>query len=93
MLSIADLSGGNQQKAVLTKMLLPHPKIVIFDEPTRGVDVGAKYEIYKLMFDLAKQGMAIVMGVVRTARSARHQRSRARDRRGQAARGTSSTRG
>ena len=61
MLSIADLSGGNQQKAVLTKMLLPHPKVVIFDEPTRGVDVGAKYEIYKLMFDLAKKGMAIVM--------------------------------
>jgi D-xylose transport system ATP-binding protein len=42
-------------------MLLPNPKIVIFDEPTRGVDVGAKYEIYKLMFDLAKKGMAIVM--------------------------------
>jgi D-xylose transport system ATP-binding protein len=61
MLSIADLSGGNQQKAVLTKMLLPNPKVVIFDEPTRGVDVGAKYEIYKLMFDLAKRGMAIVM--------------------------------
>jgi D-xylose transport system ATP-binding protein len=61
MLSIASLSGGNQQKAVLTKMLLTDPKVLILDEPTRGVDVGAKYEIYKLIFQLAKRGVAIVM--------------------------------
>src|SRR6185437_9680295 len=60
-LSIANLSGGNQQKAVLTRVLLTEPKVLILDEPTRGVDVGAKYEIYKLVFALAKQGMAIVV--------------------------------
>ena len=58
---ITSLSGGNQQKAVLAKMLLTRPKILILDEPTRGVDVGAKYEIYKLMFELVKQGMSIIM--------------------------------
>jgi D-xylose transport system ATP-binding protein len=60
-LPITSLSGGNQQKAVLSKMLLTRPQVLILDEPTRGVDVGAKYEIYKLMFELAKQGMAIIM--------------------------------
>jgi D-xylose transport system ATP-binding protein len=60
-LSIAHLSGGNQQKAVLTRVLLTEPKVLILDEPTRGVDVGAKFEIYKLIFALAKQGMAIVV--------------------------------
>ncbi len=60
-LPITSLSGGNQQKAVLSKMLLTKPKILILDEPTRGVDVGAKYEIYKLMFELVKQGMSIIM--------------------------------
>jgi D-xylose transport system ATP-binding protein len=60
-LPITSLSGGNQQKAVLSKMLLTKPKILILDEPTRGVDVGAKFEIYQLMFDLAAQGMSIIM--------------------------------
>ncbi|MYM33516.1 D-xylose ABC transporter ATP-binding protein [Duganella sp. FT94W] len=60
-LPITGLSGGNQQKAVLSKMLLTKPKILILDEPTRGVDVGAKFEIYQLMFDLAKQGVSIIM--------------------------------
>lgn len=60
-LPIRGLSGGNQQKAVLSKMLLPNPKVLILDEPTRGVDVGAKYEIYKLMFELVKQGLSIIM--------------------------------
>ncbi|WP_237154037.1 xylose ABC transporter ATP-binding protein [Oryzibacter oryziterrae] len=61
LLPIASLSGGNQQKAVVAKMLLPEPKVLILDEPTRGIDVGAKYEIYKLIFELAKQGVAILM--------------------------------
>jgi len=60
-LPITALSGGNQQKAVLAKMLLTGPKVLILDEPTRGVDVGAKFEIYKLMLELAAQGIAIVM--------------------------------
>ena len=60
-LAIVGLSGGNQQKAVLTKMLLPKPKVLILDEPTRGVDVGSKYDIYKLMFELAAKGVAIIM--------------------------------
>jgi D-xylose transport system ATP-binding protein len=60
-LSITSLSGGNQQKAVLSKMLLTRPKVLILDEPTRGVDVGAKFEIYRLMLELAAQGMAIIM--------------------------------
>jgi len=55
------LSGGNQQKVVISKWLLSSPKVLIMDDPTRGVDVGAKYEIYKLMNDLAEQGIAIIM--------------------------------
>ncbi|MCY4063405.1 MAG: sugar ABC transporter ATP-binding protein [Chloroflexi bacterium] len=55
------LSGGNQQKVVLAKWLETHPAIVILDEPTRGVDVGAKFEIYKLMRQLNDRGIAIVM--------------------------------
>ncbi len=57
----ANLSGGNQQKVVLAKWLSLEPKLLIFDEPTRGIDVGAKAEIYQLMCDLAKSGVAIVM--------------------------------
>lgn len=55
------LSGGNQQKVVLSKWLLSNPKILILDEPTRGIDVGSKSEIYKLMNELTAQGMAILM--------------------------------
>lgn len=58
---VASLSGGNQQKVVLAKWLLKAPKVLILDEPTRGIDVGAKYEIYKLMCDLAGQGVAVIM--------------------------------
>jgi D-xylose transport system ATP-binding protein len=60
-LPITALSGGNQQKAVLARMLLTGPKVLILDEPTRGVDVGAKFEIYKLMLELAAQGISIIM--------------------------------
>jgi ribose transport system ATP-binding protein len=58
---VANLSGGNQQKVVLSKTLAANTRILIFDEPTRGIDVGAKQEIYKLMVDLANQGKAIIM--------------------------------
>jgi len=55
------LSGGNQQKVVIAKWLMSGPKILIMDDPTRGVDVGAKYEIYKLMNELAERGISIIM--------------------------------
>ncbi|WP_348519694.1 sugar ABC transporter ATP-binding protein [Aureimonas sp. ME7] len=58
---VAQLSGGNQQKVVIAKWLATDPRILILDEPTRGVDVGAKTEIHKLMNQLARQGLAIVM--------------------------------
>lgn len=55
------LSGGNQQKVVLGKWLAARPKVLILDEPTRGVDVNAKYEIYRTINELAKEGIAIIM--------------------------------
>jgi ribose transport system ATP-binding protein len=55
------LSGGNQQKVVLAKWLAMRPKVMIFDEPTRGIDIGAKFEIYKLMRQLANNGVAVLM--------------------------------
>ena len=55
------LSGGNQQKVVLAKCLATKPEILIMDEPTRGIDVGSKSEIYKIINDLAKQGVSIIM--------------------------------
>lgn len=58
---VKNLSGGNQQKVVLAKWLAVKPKVLILDEPTRGVDVGAKQEIYALMHEMTRQGMAIVM--------------------------------
>ncbi|MCW9699894.1 MULTISPECIES: D-xylose ABC transporter ATP-binding protein [unclassified Avibacterium] len=60
-LAIGRLSGGNQQKAILAKCLLLNPKILILDEPTRGIDIGAKYEIYKLISQLAQQGVAVIV--------------------------------
>ena len=58
---VGNLSGGNQQKIVIAKWLLNDPDIIILDEPTRGIDVGAKYEIYQLIIDLAKQGKTVIM--------------------------------
>jgi ribose transport system ATP-binding protein len=55
------LSGGNQQKVVLSKWLAAAPRVIIFDEPTRGIDVGAKSEIHRLMRDLANNGTGILM--------------------------------
>jgi ribose transport system ATP-binding protein len=59
--AVAELSGGNQQKVVLAKWLAINPKVVILDEPTRGIDVGAKAEVYHLMQELAKRGVGILM--------------------------------
>lgn len=61
LLPVESLSGGNQQKVVIAKWLMSGPKVLIMDDPTRGVDVGAKYEIYKLMNELAEQGISIIM--------------------------------
>ena len=58
---ISNLSGGNQQKVIVSRWLANDPDILIMDEPTRGIDVGAKHEIYEIMRSLAKQGKAIIM--------------------------------
>ncbi|MDR1390618.1 MAG: sugar ABC transporter ATP-binding protein [Treponema sp.] len=58
---IRDLSGGNQQKVLFARWLLTEPEILILDEPTRGIDVGAKFEIYNIIIDLAKQGKCVIM--------------------------------
>ena len=58
---VTTLSGGNQQKVVLSKWMFTEPDVLILDEPTRGIDVGAKYEIYKLIHELADQGKAVIM--------------------------------
>lgn len=55
------MSGGNQQKVCLGKWLFVKPDVLILDEPTRGIDVGAKYEIYTIMTQLVRQGMSIIM--------------------------------
>jgi len=57
----ARLSGGNQQKVMLSKWLNVNPKLLILDEPTRGIDVGAKVEVHDMINDLAKQGLAVIM--------------------------------
>ena len=59
--TVANLSGGNQQKVMIGRWLATSPKILILDEPTRGVDVGAKAEIYEIMNMLTKQGVSIIM--------------------------------
>jgi putative multiple sugar transport system ATP-binding protein len=58
---VGKLSGGNQQKVVLSKWLFTDPDVLILDEPTRGIDVGAKEEIYRLLNELARQGKSIIM--------------------------------
>ncbi len=59
--NVGNLSGGNQQKVLLAKWMFADPDVLILDEPTRGIDVGAKYEIYKIIVDLARQGKGIIM--------------------------------
>ena len=59
--AVGNLSGGNQQKVLLAKWMFADPDVLILDEPTRGIDVGAKYEIYCIMNDLVAQGKSVVM--------------------------------
>ena len=58
---IRSLSGGNQQKVILGRWLLTEPEVLLLDEPTRGIDVGAKYEIYQLILDLANKGKVVIV--------------------------------
>jgi ABC-type sugar transport system ATPase subunit len=58
---VHQLSGGNQQKVILSKILLAEPRVIFLDEPTKGIDVGAKSEIYRLIFDLARDGVSFVL--------------------------------
>jgi erythritol transport system ATP-binding protein len=58
--SIGSLSGGNQQKVVIGKMLATQPKVILLDEPSRGIDIGAKAEVFKLLAERAKQGLAVI---------------------------------
>ena len=58
---IRQLSGGNQQKVIISRWILKNPRVIIMDEPTRGIDVGAKQEVYKIMEELAGMGMAIIL--------------------------------
>jgi ribose transport system ATP-binding protein len=58
---IETLSGGNQQKVVIGKWLATEPRILLLDEPTRGIDIGAKQDIYRLIFDFAARGLGIVV--------------------------------
>ena len=67
---IRSLSGGNQQKVIIGRWLLTEPDVLLLDEPTRGIDVGAKYEIYQLILDLANKGQDGHHGFVRNARAA-----------------------
>ena len=75
--SSASLSGGNQQKVLLSRLLQPKPRVVILDEPTRGVDIGAKSEIYRIIDELARERHRDRLHLVRAARGDRHRRSRA----------------
>jgi inositol transport system ATP-binding protein len=59
--AIGTLSGGNQQKVLLARCMALHPKVLIVDEPTRGIDVGAKAEVHQVLFEMAKAGVAVIV--------------------------------
>ena len=59
--SISELSGGNQQKCVISRWLLTKPQVLLLDDPTRGIDVGAKAELYELIDTLCQSGLAVVL--------------------------------
>jgi erythritol transport system ATP-binding protein len=65
--SIGSLSGGNQQKVVIGKMLVTNPKVILLDEPSRGIDVGAKAEVFRLLAERAAQGLAVVFSTSEVA--------------------------
>lgn len=71
---IGSLSGGNQQKVIIGRWLLTQPEILMLDEPTRGIDVGAKFEIYQLIAELAKKGKGDYYYLLRNARVVRDNR-------------------
>ena len=58
---VLNLSGGNQQKTIVARWLMNEPKVLFMDEPTHGIDIGAKNEIYKIIDDLAKEGVAVIL--------------------------------
>ena len=68
---VAHLSGGNQQKVVLSKWLLAKPRVLILDEPTRGVDMATRVELYELIDGLARAGVGVLLDLVRPDRGTR----------------------
>ena len=58
---IVELSGGNQQKCIVARWMATNPKVLILDEPTKGIDIGAKSEFYKMICDFAKQGLGVIL--------------------------------
>lgn len=59
--AVRKLSGGNQQKVILARCMALNPRVLIVDEPTRGIDVGTKSEVHQVLFDMAKQGVAVIV--------------------------------
>ena len=78
LVQVGALSGGNQQKVLLSRLLETKPRVLILDEPTRGVDIGAKSEIYRLIDDLARKGVGVIVISSELPEVDRHLRSRSR---------------